>query len=393
MKTNIKPIAYYLPQFHQIPENDEWWGEGFTEWSNVKKARPVYEGHYQPKIPYEYYDLSDPSVMHKQIAMAREYGLYGFCFHYYWFGGKRLLEKPIENFLNDKSPSANFPFMLCWANENWTRRWDGKENDVLIAQKHSVDDHQKVTKDLFRYFHDKRYIKTQGKPVIIIYRPSIIDRFENLTRILRDSAVANGFDGIHIVSTNSFNFKNEDSYDIDGIAEFPPHFSKNVSRNLIYGKGHKWYSRECIYRKLIHRTRLRWYSRKHRRITERGFRGIIHDYKDCKNVNLENYKQILSEKKKYAYYPATFPSWDNTPRKQYDSAIYADTSPEDFCSWLIGAMKFTTEYNTQDDKFVFINAWNEWAEGAVLEPDKVNGFDNLHALKMAILSVVKGEKF
>jgi hypothetical protein len=358
MKTNIKSIAYYLPQFHQIPENDEWWGEGFTEWTNVKKAKPVYEGHYQPKIPYEYYDLSDPSAMHKQIAMAKQYGLYGFCFHYYWFGGKRLLEKPIENFLGDSSSDANFPFMLCWANENWTRRWDGKEEDVLISQKHSVDDHQKVTEDWFRYFQDERYIKIQGKPVIVIYRPSIIDEFEHLVKILRKSATENGFPGIHIVSTNSFYFTNEDLYDIDAIVEFPPHLSKSIPGNAI--------------------------KRKRKRIIEKDFRGMIYDYKSCKNANLENYKRILSKEKKCAYYPTTFPSWDNTARKQYDSHICADTNPQDFGDWLSRAMKFTTEYNTQDDNFVFINAWNEWAEGAVLEPDEVNGFDNLNALKTAL---------
>ena len=267
-KTNIKSVAYYLPQFHQIPENDEWWGEGFTEWTNVKKAKPVYEGHYQPKIPYEYYDLADPSVMHKQIAMAKQYGLFGFCFHYYWFGGKRLLEKPIENFLGDKSSDANFPFMLCWANENWTRRWDGKEEDVLISQKHSIGDHQKVTEDLFRYFQDERYIKIQGKPVIVIYRPAIIDEFEHLVKILRKSATENGFPGIHIVSTTSFNFKNKQSFDIDAIAEFPPHFHCNAVRSIKV-------------------------NNKDTRHT-----GLIYDYKSCKNANLENYKRILSEEKK-----------------------------------------------------------------------------------------------
>lgn len=355
MQSNqVKPVAYYLPQFHSIPENDKWWGKGFTEWTNVKKAKPVYEGHDQPKIPHEYYDLSDPNIIQKQIAMAKKYGLYGFCFHYYWFSGKRLLEKPLDNFLDDKSDSAKFPFMLCWANENWTRTWDGKDDDILISQKHSIDDHQKVTEDLFRYFQDERYIKIQGKPVIIIYRPEIIDEFEHLVKTLRKSATENGFPGIHIVSTNSFEFTNANSYDIDGISEFPPHFTINAAKPLKV-------------------------KNKDARHT-----GFIYDYKSCINANLKNYKRILSEEKKMAYYPTAFPSWDNTARKQYNSHICAGTNPQDFGCWLSGAMKFTTEYNTEDDSFVFINAWNEWAEGAYLEPDEKDGFSRLEVLKEAI---------
>jgi hypothetical protein len=364
MKTNIKSIAYYLPQFHQISENDEWWGEGFTEWTNVKKAKPVYEGHYQPKIPYEYYDLADPSVMHKQIAMAKQYGLFGFCFHYYWFGGKRLLEKPIENFLGDKSSDANFPFMLCWANENWTRKWDGEDDHVLIEQKHSVKDHELLFKDLNRYFQDDRYIKIQGKPVILIYRPSTIGQFDELVKIFRKGAEQNGFPGIHIISSSAFGFPyeytlNENLYDIDGIAEFPPHFSDEKMVRVI--------EKNC----------------------KDNFEGFTYDYATCVDENLKNYTNLLPLNKNIydktgSYYPGAFPSWDNTARIQNQAAVCADTNPKDFYRWLRGAMEFTTNHNTQNDRFVFINAWNEWAEGAILEPDVINGFANLKALKTAI---------
>ena len=170
----VKIIPYYLPQFHVIPENNSWWGEGFTEWTNIKNAKPMFDGHYQPKLPFEYYDLSHNYVLENQISMAKKFGIYGFCFHYYWFKGKRLLEKPIEDFLDNKSSESNFPFMLCWANENWTRRWDGKENDILISQEHSLEDHYNITDNLMRFFNDPRYIKVDEKPVILIYRPEII---------------------------------------------------------------------------------------------------------------------------------------------------------------------------------------------------------------------------
>lgn len=361
MQSNqVKPVAYYLPQFHSIPENDKWWGEGFTEWTNVKKAQPVYKGHDQPKIPYEYYDLSDKTVIHKQIHLAKQYGLFGFCFHYYWFSGKRLLEKPIDNFLDDKSDSARFPFMLCWANENWTRTWDGKQDNILISQKHSLADHKEVTEDLFRYFNDDRYIKVKGKPVLIIYRPLIIDRFPDLVKILRDKAIENGLPGIHIISTNSFGFSNQKSYDIDGIAEFPPHFDPSIYNLAV--------------------------QHKHKTIIQKSFKGLIYDYRSCVGANLQNYKNILSQTRKSNYYPGAFPSWDNTARKQYDSHICADASPQYFSEWLRGAMEFTQKHNSEDDKFVFINAWNEWAEGAVLEPDQINGYDNLNALKTVLNS-------
>jgi hypothetical protein len=347
----MKSIAYYLPQFHTIPENDKWWGEGFTEWSNVRTAEAMYEGHYQPKEPLDYYDLSEINVMKKQVRLAKKYGLYGFCFHYYWFQEKRLLEKPINNFLKNKSSDLDFPFMLCWANENWTRRWDGKENEVLISQKHSEEDYWKVAEDIFKYIDDDRYIKINNKPLLIIYRPEIMTKFNYFAKVLRLKAFERGLEGIEILSTNSFGFKNRDGFDIDGIVEFPPHFPSGD------------------------------FVKKSTDINTRSdFNGLIYDYKHCVKKSITYYNEKQMTPKSIDYYPCSFPSWDNTARRGLDSHICANTSKKLFKKWLRGCCDFSKQYNPKEKDFIFINAWNEWAEGAILEPDKKNGLSSLKAL-------------
>ncbi|MDJ0634982.1 MAG: glycoside hydrolase family 99-like domain-containing protein [Xenococcaceae cyanobacterium MO_188.B29] len=170
MNNNIKAIAFYLPQYHPIPENDKWWGKGFTEWTSVAKAKPLFKDHYQPHLPADlgFYDLRLPEVRQAQADLAREYGIYGFCYYHYWFNGKRLLERPFNEVLESGKP--DFPFCLCWANENWTRRWDGQDREILIEQKYSVVDDREHIKSLISAFKDPRYIKIDGKPLFLIYR-------------------------------------------------------------------------------------------------------------------------------------------------------------------------------------------------------------------------------
>ena len=178
LKTDIKAIAFHLPQFHRVKENDEWWGVGFTEWTNTRKSQPRFNGHYQPRTPHEligYYDLSERDTLAAQARLAKDFGIYGFCFYHYWFSGRRILEKPVDILL--ENPDIDINFCLCWANENWTRRWDGAEQDVLLEQQYSLSDRLAFIVDSERYLVDTRYIRIDGRPLILVYKPSVIPDF------------------------------------------------------------------------------------------------------------------------------------------------------------------------------------------------------------------------
>lgn len=353
-ENSTKVICFYLPQFHPFPENDKWWGKGFTEWTNVTKAVPQYEGHYQPRLPGElgFYDLRLPEIMDRQIELARMYGVYGFCFHYYWFAGKRLLEKPIEAFLSNKSTSSDFPFCLCWANENWTRRWDGDEKDVLIKQEHSTADNINVIKDLSRYFMDNRYIRFNGKPVIVIYRPDIIPDVKQMAVEWRQWAKLNGYPGLHIVTTNAFGFSDPLSIGFDAIVEFPPHnvVAADISQNL--------------------------------NIINDDYNGSIYKYDDVVSYSTNRLKN--STDKKYPYYPSVMTSWDNCARKPSRGNVFHGSTPKKFEFWLNEVAVWSNEKNTEGNNFVFINAWNEWGEGTYLEPDRRYGYAYLSAVSSVI---------
>ena len=344
----VKVIAFYLPQFHPIPENDTWWGKGFTEWTNVSKAFPNFEGHYQPHLPGElgFYDLRVPEVQQRQIELAKKYGIYGFCFYYYWFGGKRLLERPINQFLDS---NIDFPFCLCWANENWTRRWDGAENEILIGQVHSEHEYADFIRDIAPFFLDKRYIRVEGKPLLVVYRVDILPNPLKAVEIWRTECQKMGIGDIYLVSAQSFGITDPRPYGFDAAVEFPPH-------NL--GEGE-------IDKSLLP-------------ITNPEFQGRIFDY----GVTAQTMMQ--KNKAEYVLFKTVMPSWDNTARKQNHGHIFIDSTPAVYKNWLKNAVSYSKQYLDEDKRFVFINAWNEWAEGTHLEPDQFHGYAFLQATADAI---------
>lgn len=348
---DVKLIAFYLPQFHQIPENDKWWGEGFTEWTNVKKAIPQFKGHYQPHIPGElgYYNLTNKEVMKRQIELAKQYGIYGFCFHHYWFAGKRLLEKPVNMLIENKD--LDIPFCLCWANENWTRRWDGLDNEVLIAQKHSPEDDINFIEDISKYFNDTRYIKIDEKPVLIIYRIELFPNPEDTIVRWRKWMEDHGYKGIYLIGAQGFACKNPTKYGLDAAVEFPP--------NGMYK--YNYISSQVSFK-------------------NPNFKGNIVDY----SYYVNNKLYLKEDKEKYNLFKTIIPSWDNTPRRGNKSTIFYNSSPELYKQWLKDIIIYTKTKKNKDEQFVFINAWNEWGEGNYLEPDKKYGYEYLQAVRNAL---------
>lgn len=341
---NVRFIAFYLTQFHPIPENDLWWGTGFTEWTNVTKATPVFDGHYQPHLPADlgFYDLRLKESRHQQIELAKRYGIDGFCYYYYWFSGKRLLERPLEDMLHD--PESDMPFCLCWANENWSRRWDAAESEVLIAQQYLPGDDLAFIKSLIPYFNDRRYIKINGAPLLIVYRPQHLPDPKKSAQVWRDYCKSIGIEKIHLHSALTHGNWDYEQFDFDGGVEFPPH---NMKQDNLVGE------LNCV----------------------ENYQGYVVDYSEVAKMYLAN---DYSEKNVYR---CLFPSWDNTARRKLNGAVIINGTPENYECWLSSALKKTKEEYPNQERILFINAWNEWAEGCHLEPDRRYGHQFLDVTK------------
>lgn len=344
----IKPIAFYLPQFHPVIENSEWWGPGFTEWTNVAKARPNFDRHYQPHIPRDlgFYDLRMPETFQAQVELAKKNSIFGFCFYYYWFSGRRILEKPIDVFFNAK---IDFPFCFCWANENWTKRWDGGNNEILLANDHSVENDNRFIEDVLPYMKDGRYITYNGQPVILVYRPDILTNSKETFMHWKKRAAEEGFTGLFIASVAFYDIDHPEDWGADALVEFPPHqylgdaFMKHPPK-----------------------------------ATNPEFRGNLMDYRSVMAASINR------KHDDFLFFHGTMPSWDNTARRQNDPFTFVNSSPQLFEYWLRRQAVKTLEDSGNKEKFIFINAWNEWAEGAHLEPCLKYGLEHLHAVKRAV---------
>ncbi|RAU40207.1 glycosyl hydrolase [Pseudocitrobacter sp. RIT415] len=361
----MKYIAFYLPQYHPVKENNEWWGEGFTEWFNVAKSKPRFKGHHQPHIPTTmgFYDLRVPETRERQAQLAHEYGIDGFCYYHYWFNGHLLLEKPLEAVLEDNKPEL--PFCICWANENWTRAWDGMEREVLIKQDYTEEDSVEHFNYLLPFLKDNRYIKIDDKPVFLLYRYDHIPDIDNFIHTWNQMAVKNGLNGIYFICVkNGFVTANYDeifTHQFDAVVDFQPNRAdfpsiKTKEQFLVDAA-----------RKLLPDTIFQYLKRNASAVNKISYKhmveNIVHSYAT----------------KPGKVIPAIFPSWDNSARRATPTVIQNDEASV-FGYWLDEASKFSSN-NGLSEKVVFINAWNEWAEGCHLEPDLQNGTAFLEQVK------------
>lgn len=360
ISVDLKAIAFYLPQYHPIPENDDWWGKGFTEWTNVSKAKPLFPDHYQPHQPADlgFYDLRLPETRQAQADLAKAYGIHGFCYYHYWFTGKRLLERPFNDVLASGQP--DFPFCLCWANENWTRRWDGEDNNILAAQVYSEADDRQHLRYLARAFQDPRYITIDGKPLFLVYRASQIPDPLATTTTWREEAQKLGIGDLFLARVESFPSEHDDPIKVgfDAAVEFQPDWGQ---------MGHP-----------VQRGR-KWSLARTLKLAESAYASNnIYDYANIVERMLS--KPSVS----YPRFPCVTPAWDNTARRKDGNAtILQNSTPELYEHWLNRVVQ-TELSQPKRDRIIFINAWNEWAEGNHLEPCQKWGHAYLEATHRVI---------
>jgi lipopolysaccharide biosynthesis protein len=341
-------VAFYLPQFHTIRENDEWWGKGFTEWSNVTRALPQFEGHRQPLLPEAlgYYDLRNPDVLREQARLARTYGVGAFCMYFYWFNGKTLLELPHRQWLDDRS--ITLPICICWANENWTRSWDGRSDEVLIAQLHSPEDDIDFIRHVAQYLRDPRYLRHEGKPMLLVYRPGLLPDARTTANRWRTWCRDNDIGEIHLVYVQSFERPDPRDIGFDAAVEFPPNLTSATNVT----------SRQTL--------------------LNPEYRGEILDWRDVAN-DFTNRPMPH-----YELFPGLNCGWDNEARRTGRGRTYVHATPSGYAAWLRDTIQKRLASTPYSRRKIFINAWNEWAEGAVLEPTSDLGYAALDAVRRAL---------
>jgi hypothetical protein len=352
MNALARVIAFYLPQFHPIPENDQWWGKGFTEWTNVAKAKPLFRGHYQPHVPADlgFYDLRIPETRMAQADLAKKHGIEGFCYYHYWFGGRLILERPFNEVLDSGEP--DYPFCVCWANHSWNSIWDGSPDRMLIEQIYpGMKDHEAHFYWLLRAFTDHRYITVDGKPLFLIYRPDDIPEIQKVTDFWRELAIKSGLKGLHLV----------------GISHWQPDWDP-------YSRGLDAF----ILQRLPHRNGFIQWSfplmKLRMPISRKKYDLSIYSYKKVLSFLIQ--KNITD----FLEYPCVLPNWDNTPRCGLNGLVLHGSTPELFRSHLRVAFEKIDDH-PPEHKLIFLKAWNEWAEGNHVEPDLRFGRGYLEVLK------------
>lgn len=341
-----KTVAFYLPQFHPIPENDEWWGQGFTEWVNVRRAIPLFDGHHQPAEPvgpFGEYTLTDPRVIEWQVDLATQNGIDAFCYYHYWFDGKRLLERPLNQYLQT---SLQMPFLICWANENWSRRWDGKDQEVLLAQRYDDSTASAVFESFLPYLRDSRYLRVDGRAVLLVHRIDHIPNAKDYAETWRALAASAGIGELWLVASETTPGLDPRDFGFDAVAEFPPVGDSNLKTTLLHPP-----------------SRL-----------DPAFRGRLLSYERMSSSYLRR------STPPFPRHRGLVPRWDNTPRRMTKSTVILGSSPELYAKWLAAA-RASERALRPDGGIVFVNAWNEWAEGAYLEPDRAFGDRYLKATR------------
>jgi Glycosyltransferase WbsX len=374
--TRAKLIAMYFPQLHAIPENNEWWGEGFTDWVNVKASYPQFQGHLQPRVPLNdnYYDQANIETLRWQIELAKSYGVYGFCHYHYWFDGQQLLETPTNLLINNSE--LDMPFCLSWANETWSRRWDGRDHHILIKQTHPPSKERwKAHFDyLLTAWSDDRAIKVDGKPVFVIYRPHHIDGINQMLDYWRELAHHAGLDGLYLIAQKQYEFPSRKHLQgFDGIFQFQPF--------------------ESIYSPSFDESSIR-----HTKLFKlvRALPEVVQDLlrsarsKFVKELTFYDYEKVweaivqIQNDPVLTTFPGAFTDWDNTARYKNRATIVQGASPERFEFWFDRLVQTLCSRNLPEP-FIFLNAWNEWAESAYLEPDEKNEYRYLEVVKRILV--------